>query len=80
MRIEILDYDSAWPQRFHELAAPIHAALGPLALRIDHIGSTSVPGLASKPIIDVQISVAELEPVAAYGDKLSPLGLRLAAG
>jgi len=49
-------------------------ALGATALRIDHIGSTSVPGLDAKPIVDIQISVADLEPLAAYRDTLGGLG------
>lgn len=60
--VEVRPYDPAWPEAFRALAVPLRAALGPLALRIDHIGSTSVPGLAAKDVIDVQVSVARLEP------------------
>ena len=60
--IRIADYDPAWPGRFAGLAGGLRAALGPVAERIDHIGSMAVPGLAAKPIIDIQISVAALEP------------------
>ena len=49
-------------------------ALGPVALRIDHIGSTSVPGLVAKPVIDIQISVADFEPLDAYRLPLERLG------
>jgi GrpB-like predicted nucleotidyltransferase (UPF0157 family) len=49
-------------------------AFGALALRIDHHGSTAVPGLAAKPIIDIQISVARLDSIAAYAERLAPLG------
>jgi GrpB-like predicted nucleotidyltransferase (UPF0157 family) len=49
-------------------------ALGSQALRIDHHGSTSIPGLAAKPIIDIQISVAALQPTATYGDRLQTVG------
>jgi GrpB-like predicted nucleotidyltransferase (UPF0157 family) len=52
----------------------LHDALGPVALRIDHIGSTSVPGLAAKPVIDIQISVADFEPLDAYRLPLERLG------
>jgi GrpB-like predicted nucleotidyltransferase (UPF0157 family) len=45
-----------------------------VALRIDHIGSTSIPGLAAKPIIDIQISVATLEPLDSFRDPLEALG------
>lgn len=59
-KIVIVDYQSSWPQEFAGIAHHLHAGLGALALRIDHIGSTSVPGLAAKDIIDIQITVSEL--------------------
>lgn len=58
--ISIVEPSSDWAARFRALAAELRGAVGPLALRIDHIGSTSVPGLAAKDIIDIQVSVAEL--------------------
>lgn len=58
--IEIVPYQETWPLAFQEIAASLRQALGRLAKRIDHIGSTSVPGLAAKDIIDVQITVAAL--------------------
>ena len=73
-RIEIVDYNPAWPVLFGELGPTLRAALGAVALRIDHIGSTAVPGLAAKPIIDVQISVAAFEPIQAFRDPLEQLG------
>jgi GrpB-like predicted nucleotidyltransferase (UPF0157 family) len=51
--IEILDYDLRWPGKFNAHRNAIAPALGAVALRIEHIGSTSVPGLAAKPIIDI---------------------------
>jgi GrpB-like predicted nucleotidyltransferase (UPF0157 family) len=60
--IEIVDYKNSWPLEFRELASALRQGLGPLALRIDHIGSTSVPGLAAKDVIDIQISVAAFSP------------------
>lgn len=62
--LEIVPYDSAWPRAFKEEAARLRAALGTLALRIDHHGSTAVPRLGAKPIIDIQISVAALQPLS----------------
>lgn len=59
--IEIVDYKDNWPVEFREIAARLRAGLGPLALRIDHIGSTSVPGLPAKDVIDIQITVAALD-------------------
>jgi GrpB-like predicted nucleotidyltransferase (UPF0157 family) len=59
--IRIVPYQPTWPAEFLALGAALRAALGNLALRIDHIGSTSVPGLAAKDIIDIQVTVAALE-------------------
>ncbi|HEY7566879.1 MAG TPA: GrpB family protein, partial [Gemmatimonadaceae bacterium] len=52
----------------------MRTALGNRAIRIDHIGSTSVPGLAAKPIVDIQISVADFEPLDAFRLPLEGLG------
>jgi GrpB-like predicted nucleotidyltransferase (UPF0157 family) len=59
--VQIVPYQADWPAEFQMLAASLRATLGDLALRIDHIGSTSVPGLAAKDVIDIQISVAALD-------------------
>jgi GrpB-like predicted nucleotidyltransferase (UPF0157 family) len=56
--VEIIPYQTRWPVEFQGIAATLRQGLGNLALRIDHIGSTSVPGLASKDVIDIQITVA----------------------
>lgn len=74
--IRIVEYDAGWIDQFADLAAQIHAAVGPDILRIDHIGSTSVPGLAAKDILDVQITVADLEQTE-YLSKLEAAGFRL---
>lgn len=71
----IVPYQPEWPARFAELGAALRQALGETALRVDHIGSTSIPGLAAKPIIDVQISVASFEPLDAYRIPMESLGL-----
>jgi GrpB-like predicted nucleotidyltransferase (UPF0157 family) len=60
--IEIVDYNPAWPAEFEAIRAALAAALGPLALGVDHIGSTAVPGLSAKDVIDVQVTVAALSP------------------
>lgn len=70
----ISPYSVTWPERFAQIAQPMRQALGPVALRIDHIGSTAVVGLAAKPVIDLQISVADFEPLDAYRLPLSQLG------
>jgi GrpB-like predicted nucleotidyltransferase (UPF0157 family) len=73
-RLEIVPYDSRWPSAFAAERERLAAALGPLALRIQHHGSTSVPGLAAKPVIDIQVSVAELHPLERYAVPLRRLG------
>lgn len=70
--VEIIPYKSNWPFEFRDIAARLRGGLGDLALRIDHIGSTSVPGLAAKDVIDVQITVAALAPELSFA--MSALG------
>lgn len=73
-RVRISPYQVEWAHRFADLGKGLRARLGDVAVRIDHIGSTAVPGMAAKPIIDIQISVADLEPLAAFQDPLEELG------
>jgi GrpB-like predicted nucleotidyltransferase (UPF0157 family) len=70
----VVSYDPAWPVLFAKLGGQLRTALGEIALRIDHIGSTAVPGLDAKPIVDVQISVAALEPVDTFRGALEGCG------
>ncbi|MFE7332165.1 GrpB family protein [Streptomyces sp. NPDC057565] len=72
--IEIVTYDPAWPAMFARTGAGMREALGDAAARIDHIGSTSVPGLVAKPVIDIQISVASLEPTDRFVVPLTGMG------
>ena len=72
--VEIVPYDPEWPSAFAAERDRIAAALGSLAVRIDHNGSTSVTGLAAKPIIDIQVSVRELQPIETYAMPLTRLG------
>lgn len=58
--VTVADYDPRWPVLFQEERARIAEALGELALAIEHVGSTAVPGLAAKPVIDIMIGVREL--------------------
>lgn len=74
--IKIVPYDCTWPSLFQVEAALIREVLGALGLRIEHVGSTAVPGLAAKPVIDVQISVASLELLSVYSEPLAQLGYR----
>ncbi len=60
--IVIVDYQPGWPAEFEAERAALSRILGPLALQIDHIGSTSVPGLGAKDVIDIQVTAAELIP------------------
>jgi len=72
--VRIVDYDPAWPWAAAAELARVGAALGDLAVRLDHVGSTSVPGLAAKPIVDLQVSVAALEPRRSYVEPLEAIG------
>jgi GrpB-like predicted nucleotidyltransferase (UPF0157 family) len=72
--IIVTPYDEQWPILFQEYARNIRSTLGEAALRIDHIGSTSVPNLAAKPIIDIQISVYSFEPIDLYKVPLENIG------
>jgi len=68
------DYNPDWPQMFRDEADRVRRALGPLALRIDHVGSTSMPGMAAKPVIDLQVSVAALFPLDGFIAALATIG------
>jgi GrpB-like predicted nucleotidyltransferase (UPF0157 family) len=73
--IEIIDYQACWPEDFASIAVRLRSALGDGAVRIDHIGSTAVPGLAAKDIIDIQVTVARLDDVR-HRAALESAGLR----
>lgn len=73
--IHIVPYNPAWTGQFQAVGSTLRHALQDTALRIDHIGSTSVPDLAAKPIIDIQVSVAALDPVDAYCAAMQSCGL-----
>jgi GrpB-like predicted nucleotidyltransferase (UPF0157 family) len=72
--IRILDYDAIWPQKFEGQARIIAEALRPTALRIEHIGSTSVPGLAAKPIVDILLVVENSADEQTYLPQLERAG------
>jgi GrpB-like predicted nucleotidyltransferase (UPF0157 family) len=59
--VVVVDYASEWPREFDRLSGQIAGVLGSVALAIDHVGSTSVPGLAAKDCIDIQVRVADLD-------------------
>ena len=64
--IDLRDYDPSWPDRYAEHASRIREALGERAVRIEHVGSTSVPGLVAKPIIDIALEVPDSADEADY--------------
>lgn len=72
--IVVSDYDPQWPRIFTELAEVIKATLGELALRIEHVGSTSVPGLAAKPTIDIDVVIESPGLLPEVAEKLAKLG------
>jgi GrpB-like predicted nucleotidyltransferase (UPF0157 family) len=72
--IRIVPYDPTWPARFRHERERITSALGPGAGRIEHIGSTSVAGLAAKPIVDIIVSVEDLEDDAALRTPMERAG------
>lgn len=76
-RILIVDYDPRWPELYAREANRIQSVLGSRALRIEHAGSTSVPGLAAKPIIDLLLAVADSAEEDAYAPALEAAGYGL---
>ena len=75
--IVIADYNPRWPRRFDAERERIDQALGGAALTIEHVGSTAVPGLAAKPIIDVLVTVADVGDEPSYGPALERAGYEL---
>jgi GrpB-like predicted nucleotidyltransferase (UPF0157 family) len=77
VKVVLEDYNPAWPDWYAEEEAVIRAALGDVALRIEHTGSTSVPGLAAKPLIDILLLVPDADDEAAYLPALEAAGYAL---
>ena len=75
--IEVTGPDPAWPRCYDELAGLIRETLGWRVLQLEHVGSTSVPGLAAKPVIDIDLTVADPEREQAYVPALEVIGFRL---
>jgi len=69
-------YDPEWPDTFRRVGGRLRSVLGGTARRIDHVGSTAVPGLEAKPVIDIQVSVAALVPERPYLEPLEAAGFR----
>jgi GrpB-like predicted nucleotidyltransferase (UPF0157 family) len=75
--IALADYDPGWPQLFAREAARIRSVLGDRALLVEHAGSTSVPGLPAKPLIDIVLAVPDSADEPGYGPDLTAAGYRL---
>jgi GrpB-like predicted nucleotidyltransferase (UPF0157 family) len=75
--VPLADYDPVWPKLFAKEAARIAHVLGETAVRIEHVGSTSVPGLAAKPIIDILMSVVDSSDESSYVTPLAQHGYEL---
>ncbi|MCA1619616.1 MAG: GrpB family protein [Acidobacteria bacterium] len=72
--VRVVDYDPGWPKKFEAHAGVIAGALGGSALRIEHVGSTSVPGLAAKPVIDILVVAPDSADESAYLPRLEAAG------
>jgi GrpB-like predicted nucleotidyltransferase (UPF0157 family) len=75
--IPFVEYDPGWPALFEREEARIRSILGDRVVRLEHTGSTSVPGLAAKPIVDITMTVADVLDEAAYAPDLEAAGYRL---
>ena len=73
----LVDYDPQWPEAYAEQERRIRAALGPAAVQVEHIGSTSVPGLAAKSVIDVLVTVEDITAEQYYLERLLGAGYEL---
>lgn len=79
-RVEIVPYRGIWTDEFADIAEQIREATGSWAVRIDHIGSTSVPGLAATDIIDIQVGVRSLDLSGDVMDAMQSLGYQYRPG
>ena len=70
----MVEYDPAWPEVFEALAAPVRDAVDDLGAEVEHVGSTAVPGLAAKPVIDMDVVVSSPDDVPEAIERLSALG------
>jgi GrpB-like predicted nucleotidyltransferase (UPF0157 family) len=75
--VELAEYDSAWPELYEREEERIRKALGERALQVEHTGSTAVPGLAAKPIIDIVLVVQDTTDEGAYVPALESAGYML---
>jgi GrpB-like predicted nucleotidyltransferase (UPF0157 family) len=74
--IIVVPYDPRWPELFEEERIRIEQAIGPWTMEIEHVGSTAVPGLAAKPVLDIMVGVRSLEDSPVLVEWLSGIGYR----
>lgn len=72
--VQVVPYDSSWPRQFAEIRDRVIAALGGLCIGVEHVGSTSVPGLCAKPIIDLDVVISSRLRFPEVRDRLATLG------
>jgi GrpB-like predicted nucleotidyltransferase (UPF0157 family) len=75
-QIVVVDYDPAWPEHFEHVRSRVWPAVADVALAVEHVGSTSVPGLAAKPILDITVVVPGQRDVPAVIERLATLGYK----
>lgn len=73
-RVIVFPYDKAWKDNFNTIRGELAAALGDLTLRIEHVGSTSVPGLSAKPIIDIDVVIRDYSVFPEAAEALERIG------
>ncbi len=73
-RVQVVDYDTEWPEIFERVRSYVWPAVGDIALNVEHVGSTAVQGLRAKPVIDACIVVASREQVEVCIERLANIG------
>jgi len=73
-KVTVLPYDSAWAEAFLEISREVKAALGDLPMAIHHVGSTSVPGMSAKPIIDLDVEIRSMDDFSMVKARLAAIG------
>ena len=73
-KVVVLPYNTQWPKEFEKIKAEVYAALGQLAVSIEHVGSTSVQGLWAKPIIDIDVVIPDNKSMPQVIDRLERIG------
>ena len=73
-KVEVVPYNHQWPQMFEDEASKIKTIMNEIMVEIDHIGSTSIPGMSAKPVIDILVEVNSIEKVDSYNQEMMDLG------